>query len=259
MRAVIEASWRLLDGDQQRALARLSVFRGGFDPAAAEAVAGAEVAMLSALVERSLVDRAEGGRYGLHELLRQFAAERLEAAGDAAATRRPTPPTTPGSCGPATTGWPTPSTRPSWPRSTPRPATCGRPGRSWPRRTGSRPWPASSRTCGWSTAGTAASRRRWGRSNGPWPARTPPPGSGPGGTCGPGWPSTSSGGPRRGRRSCGPCWPWPTGPCRRPAPAGSRPWPGAPPGRPAAAPSAPGRRPTRRPAWSRPMSPRPMP
>src|SRR5215207_11180158 len=89
MRAVIEASWRLLDGDQQRALARLSVFRGGFDPAAAEAVAGAEVAMLSALVERSLVDRAEGGRYGLHELLRQFAAERLEAAGDAAATRRP--------------------------------------------------------------------------------------------------------------------------------------------------------------------------
>ena len=88
MRAVIEASWRLLDGDQQRALARLSVFRGGFDPAAAEAVAGAEVAMLSALVERSLVDRAEGGRYGLHELLRQFAAERLEASGDAAATRR---------------------------------------------------------------------------------------------------------------------------------------------------------------------------
>src|SRR5918994_5474850 len=88
MRAVIEASWRLLDGDQQRALARLSVFRGGFDPAAAEAVAGAEVAMLSALVERSLVDRAEGGRYGLHELLRQFAAERLEAAGYAAATRR---------------------------------------------------------------------------------------------------------------------------------------------------------------------------
>ncbi|HYN18957.1 MAG TPA: hypothetical protein VEY96_12845, partial [Actinomycetes bacterium] len=88
MRTVIEASWRLLDGDQQRALAGLSVFRGGFDPAAAETVAGADVAMLSALVERSLVDRAEGGRYGLHELLRQYAAERLEAAGDAAATRR---------------------------------------------------------------------------------------------------------------------------------------------------------------------------
>jgi predicted ATPase len=88
MRSVIEASWRLLDAGQQQALARLSVFRGGFDPAAAEAVAGADLAMLSALVERSLVDRAEGGRYGLHELLRQFAAERLEAAGDAAPTRR---------------------------------------------------------------------------------------------------------------------------------------------------------------------------
>jgi len=88
MRSVIEASWRLLDAGQQRALARLSVFRGGFDPAAAEAVAGAGPAMLSALVERSLVDRADGGRYGLHELLRQFASERLAAAGDAAATRR---------------------------------------------------------------------------------------------------------------------------------------------------------------------------
>jgi tetratricopeptide (TPR) repeat protein len=88
MRSVIEASWRLLDAGQQRALARLSVFRGGFDPAAAEAVAGADPAMLSALVERSLVDRADGGHYGLHELLRQFATERLEAAGDAAATRR---------------------------------------------------------------------------------------------------------------------------------------------------------------------------
>jgi predicted ATPase/DNA-binding SARP family transcriptional activator len=88
MRSVLEASWRLLDGDQQQALARLSVFRGGFDPPAAEAVAGASLAMLSALVERSLVDRAEGGRYGLHELLRQFAEERLEAAGDAAAATR---------------------------------------------------------------------------------------------------------------------------------------------------------------------------
>ncbi|HKQ03008.1 MAG TPA: BTAD domain-containing putative transcriptional regulator, partial [Actinomycetes bacterium] len=88
MRSVIEASWRLLDAGQQQAVARLSVFRGGFDAAAADAVAGADPAMLSALVERSLVDRADGGRYGLHELLRQFATERLEAAGDAAATRR---------------------------------------------------------------------------------------------------------------------------------------------------------------------------
>jgi predicted ATPase len=88
MRSVIEASWRLLDDGEQQALARLSVFRGGFDPAAAEAVAGATLPVLSALVERSLVDRGDGGRYGLHELLRQFAEERLEAAGDAPATRR---------------------------------------------------------------------------------------------------------------------------------------------------------------------------
>jgi predicted ATPase/DNA-binding SARP family transcriptional activator len=88
MRSVIEASWRLLDDGERDALARLSVFRGGFAPAAAEAVAGATLPVLSALVERSLVGRGDGGRYGLHELLRQFAEERLEAAGDAAATRR---------------------------------------------------------------------------------------------------------------------------------------------------------------------------
>jgi predicted ATPase len=88
MRGVLQASWRLLDGEEQRVLAGLSAFRGGFDPAAAQTVAGASLPVLSALVERSLVGRDGGGRYGLHELVRQFAEERLDTAGAAAATAR---------------------------------------------------------------------------------------------------------------------------------------------------------------------------
>jgi non-specific serine/threonine protein kinase len=42
---------------------------------------------LVALVDKSLLQQAGVGRYSLHELLRQFAAERLEISGDAVAMR----------------------------------------------------------------------------------------------------------------------------------------------------------------------------
>jgi predicted ATPase len=80
MRAVLEASWRLLGDEEQRVLARLSVFRGTFRRADAERVAGASLPILATLVEKSLLEALGTGRYGLHELLRHFAAERL--AGD---------------------------------------------------------------------------------------------------------------------------------------------------------------------------------
>ena len=95
MRTVIEASWRLLDDDQQRALAGLSVFRGGFDPAAAEAVAGAELAMLSALVERSLVDRAEGGATACTSCCASSPPSGWRPPGTRPPPGGPTPPTTP--------------------------------------------------------------------------------------------------------------------------------------------------------------------
>jgi predicted ATPase/transcriptional regulator with XRE-family HTH domain len=79
MRALFEHSWNMLTDDQQTVLARLSVFRGGFMLEAAGQVAGAEGIVLAALVEKSLV-RVDGeGRYSLHELLRQYAAEKLTA------------------------------------------------------------------------------------------------------------------------------------------------------------------------------------
>ncbi len=64
-----------------RVLARLSVFRGGFQRRAAEQVAGATLPLLTALVDKSLLRREADERYRLHELLRQYAAERLEESG----------------------------------------------------------------------------------------------------------------------------------------------------------------------------------
>jgi hypothetical protein len=56
---------------------RLSIFQNGFTREAAEQVAGASLSMLSALVAKSLVRHSEGGRYDLHELIRQYANCRL--------------------------------------------------------------------------------------------------------------------------------------------------------------------------------------
>ncbi|HWQ12582.1 MAG TPA: diguanylate cyclase, partial [Roseiflexaceae bacterium] len=77
MAAVLESFWRLLSDEERRVLARLGVFRGGFLGDAARSVAGASPFFLSALVASGYLRRAPGGRYELHELLRQYAAERL--------------------------------------------------------------------------------------------------------------------------------------------------------------------------------------
>lgn len=77
MRAVFETTWARLSEREQTLFAALSVFPGGFTLAAARAVSGATLRELLALVHRSLLVRGEEGRFGLHELLRQFAAEQL--------------------------------------------------------------------------------------------------------------------------------------------------------------------------------------
>ena len=77
MRAVFDHSWKLLSEEEQAILARLSAFRGGIRREAAEQVAGASLAVLSALVTKSLIRRSGDGRYDLHDLIRQYAVERL--------------------------------------------------------------------------------------------------------------------------------------------------------------------------------------
>ncbi len=87
IRIVFDSAWDRLSEDERRTFARLSVFHGGFTRGAAQAVAGATLHGLAALVTKALIWTDEGGRYSLHELLRQFAEEHLEAAGEAGALR----------------------------------------------------------------------------------------------------------------------------------------------------------------------------
>jgi predicted ATPase len=89
VRAVFEQSWNRLEPAERDVFACLSVFRGGFDRGAAEQVAGASIAVLTRLVDQSLLRMSAEGRYDLHDLLSQFGAEKLRQAGaEADALRR---------------------------------------------------------------------------------------------------------------------------------------------------------------------------
>ena len=77
LRALFEGSWQALSPVEQRAFACLAVFRGGFGLGEAAAVAGASPAVLLGLVGKSLVHTAGSDRFELHELVRQYAAEKL--------------------------------------------------------------------------------------------------------------------------------------------------------------------------------------
>ncbi|WP_030039203.1 AfsR/SARP family transcriptional regulator, partial [Streptomyces resistomycificus] len=87
LRAVVDWSWELLDADERDVLRRLSVFAGGCDLAAAEAVCGpAAFDALGSLVDKSLVvaapSGADGGmRYRLLETVAEYAGERLDETG----------------------------------------------------------------------------------------------------------------------------------------------------------------------------------
>jgi predicted ATPase len=101
LRNAIDWSWRLLDVHEQSALAQLSIFRGGFSLAAAEAVVrlGPEAPSVLALVEslcaKSLVrivaetSGSDARRFDMYLSIREYAAERLGESGIAkdAATR----------------------------------------------------------------------------------------------------------------------------------------------------------------------------
>ncbi len=79
MRAVFDQSYHLLTEEQQQVFRKLSVFRGGFQREAAEAVANASLITLAALVDKSLLRISTDGRYDMHELLRQYGDDRLRA------------------------------------------------------------------------------------------------------------------------------------------------------------------------------------
>jgi predicted ATPase len=82
MYVVLEQSWQLLSDAEQQVLKQLAVFRGGFGQDAALQVAGASLPALASLVEKALVWVTPGGRYHMHELLRQYAGQQLASNPD---------------------------------------------------------------------------------------------------------------------------------------------------------------------------------
>ncbi len=78
MRAVFDHSWTWLTMRLRAMMQALSVFRGGFTWQAAQQVAGASLQELRVLVDKSLLHPAPTDRFEMHELLRQYAEEKLE-------------------------------------------------------------------------------------------------------------------------------------------------------------------------------------
>jgi predicted ATPase/class 3 adenylate cyclase/DNA-binding CsgD family transcriptional regulator len=97
LRASVDWSHALLTETERVVFRRLSVFIGGFDLEAAQAVCGSDhvaryhvLDQLTLLVDKSLVvaeERRAGMRYRLLETVRQYAAEKLGESGEAEAVR----------------------------------------------------------------------------------------------------------------------------------------------------------------------------
>jgi predicted ATPase/DNA-binding SARP family transcriptional activator len=83
MRAVFEVSWQQLTDEEKRIFPRLSVFRGGFSRQAARQVTDVSLRQLATFSSKSLLQFDEThNRYHIHELLRQYAMEKLADIGD---------------------------------------------------------------------------------------------------------------------------------------------------------------------------------
>lgn len=91
VRAAFRHAWTLLTDEEQRVLQHLSVFRGDFGREAALHVTAASPQTLAALVDKSMLNRVTyaqphpATRYTLHNLVRRYAAELLEADPEEAA------------------------------------------------------------------------------------------------------------------------------------------------------------------------------
>lgn len=77
LRATFEYSWTFLSEAEKLAFSRLAVFHGGFGREAAQAVAQAPLGTLSELVDKSLIQRDDSGRFDIHQALKPFALEKL--------------------------------------------------------------------------------------------------------------------------------------------------------------------------------------
>ncbi len=79
LRAVFDSSWKLLAEKERFALMQLTVFVGSFSRQAALFVTGASLQLLMTLQQKSWLQTLNNGRYQIHEMLRQYAYEKLQA------------------------------------------------------------------------------------------------------------------------------------------------------------------------------------
>lgn len=79
LRAVFLHSWAQLAAELRPIFASLSIFPGAFTAEAALEIAQATVAQLNIFVDKALL-KVENGRYAIHPLLREFAAEQIDPA-----------------------------------------------------------------------------------------------------------------------------------------------------------------------------------
>jgi predicted ATPase/class 3 adenylate cyclase/tetratricopeptide (TPR) repeat protein len=78
IRAVFDSSWGRLSKSDQQVFIRLSIFRNEFSRKAAETVSLASIRSLSNFVNKSLLRFDQNsGHYQIHELLRQYGADKL--------------------------------------------------------------------------------------------------------------------------------------------------------------------------------------
>ena len=77
LQAAIAWSYDLLEEREQEAVARLSVFAGGWTLESAEAVSECDLETLASLVDKSLV-RERDGRFSMLETIREFVRDRLD-------------------------------------------------------------------------------------------------------------------------------------------------------------------------------------
>jgi predicted ATPase/DNA-binding SARP family transcriptional activator len=86
LRASMDWSWGLLEEEERVFLRQLSIFAGGWTLDAAQAVCDSNVLDLtSALVKKSLIvvqQTARGTRYRFHEIVREYALQKLIESGD---------------------------------------------------------------------------------------------------------------------------------------------------------------------------------
>ena len=84
LRAVFDHSWALLTAAEQHAFRQLAIFHGTFSVEAAQQIAHIDRAQLANLAAHSLLRPVDDSHFALHELLRQYALEQLQVAGDTA-------------------------------------------------------------------------------------------------------------------------------------------------------------------------------